>query len=113
MSAPVADIVEILQQQSGGAPRSAGPRDACTGGRAPRSGEFRPTDDRYGRGPPQPASPVQDVADLASLLELRARLAQEKAEQMAVRHSARPRPRFDERDLSNTSNWPDLVASLK
>jgi len=75
----------------GGGPNSSGPNRYDTG--------FS----RYGG-----AGGVVDknVADLASLMELKARLALERAEQVTARQNTR-RPR-QEPDLFNTSNWPAL-----
>lgn len=127
-SNPVDDIVGILQQQAGG----AGPRRS-TGGAARQSQDTRQNymaqqDDRtayrggpgggryndrgpYGGGGGSRFDAAnslanKNVADLASLLELKARLATEKDDRVQQRHTNR-RNR-DQPDMSNTSNWPAL-----
>jgi len=116
-SAPVADIIGILQQQARGGKQEQG-EVVERGNRETSSYRPHPVERQEFRGSSggrgggggggggPPAQVNSEVADLASLLELKARLAQEKVG-TGRREGGRRRQEVA-RDLANTSHWPAL-----
>jgi len=119
LNTAAADIVGILNQQAkGGDNRYADSRQNTSGQNDSRSGDVRsypsapaPAPHRRYGAPPSPPPINQEVADIASLMELQARLAQERADRSVSRNNERQR--VSTRDLANTSNWPSLQSSLE
>jgi len=114
---PVADIVGILHQQARGGNKEqwdqrqretnnyrqhAVERQEYRGGGG--GGRIGGGSGRGGGGPPVQVN--SEVADLASLLELKARLAQEKVGSGGRREGGRMRQ--EAKDLANTTHWPAL-----